>query len=114
MDNVELRQIQGFIMNGALTTMEAKGKDYATDGDRLSNFKVAANWAGKGDQTDICFVYMMKQVIAVRTAVQKRELKGESLPDKLRDIINYAVLLAANIQETNPEMMVDDEGRRPF
>lgn len=80
-----------------------KGREYAGSADRLANFKRNAELSGV-DPLTVLHVYMAKHWDSFSTYVrdmqakQPREL-SEPIEGRLHDLINYAVLAVALIQD---------------
>jgi hypothetical protein len=90
-------------------TLIGKSKEYARNGDRLHVFKRAAG--AKGETPEEALIGMwMKQVIALTDLAQDIDTSGcAAYPvweEKLRDVINYAILLDALVTER-----LESEGR---
>jgi hypothetical protein len=80
-------------------TLMHKAKEYATDGDRLHNFKVAAAIQGVSPKEALAGM-MAKHTVSVYDMIGS----GEDYPldlweEKIKDSINYLFLLWALIQE---------------
>ncbi len=84
-----------------------KGREYAGSADRLANFKRNAELSGV-DPLTVLHVYMAKHWDSFSTYVrdmqakQPREL-SEPIEGRLHDLINYAVLAVALIQDKPKE-----------
>lgn len=83
----------------ATATLGSKAGEYATDDDRLSNFKKAAALEGK-TQPQAVHGMMVKHLVSISDMVQS----GEDYPmevweEKLGDAINYMILLKASVVE---------------
>lgn len=78
----------------------AKAREYATDNDRLSNFKKAAVLTG-GTPEQALWGFLAKHLISLTEMVSDEE--DHSIPmweEKIGDAINYLILLRAQVQET--------------
>lgn len=80
-------------------TLMHKAKEYATDGDRLHNFKVAASVQGISLKAALAGM-MAKHTVSVYDMIGT----GEDYPlalweEKIKDSINYLFLLWALVQE---------------
>ncbi len=78
--------------------LENKAIDYATDSDRLNNFKKGANLSGK-TPTEVCTGLMLKQIVAIYDYTQKNEKSYKKWEEKITDTINYLLLLNAILIE---------------
>lgn len=107
MDNNDFVHLVKYARERQDKILDVKGNeiaDYADNNDRLSNFKQVAALLGV-DQTTVAGVYLLKHVIAVCHAIRYRELSSKPLEGRLDDLINYALLLTACLQETDPELI---------
>lgn len=76
-----------------------KAKEYATDEDRLHNFKVAAQVIG-GTPEEACWAFMTKHLVSIRDMVlSNKEYSPEVWDEKVGDALNYLVLLRALVAE---------------
>jgi hypothetical protein len=79
--------------------LASKATEYATDADRLHNFKTAAVEFG-GTPEEACKGYMLKHWMSVRDLiVGERPVTRELLDDKIGDVVNYMILLEALLIE---------------
>lgn len=78
----------------AMHVLDTKGRDYAPEGDALSEFYGTANLLGITPQ-QVWAVHFMKQVKAVLRYVKDGKLSSETLESRLTDIINYAAILGS-------------------
>ena len=80
-------------------TLIAKAKEYAADGDRLHNFKVAAKMEGC-NLIQALGGMMAKHTVSIYDMIGSGEFYDESLwAEKIKDHINYLYLLWAAIHE---------------
>lgn len=75
-------------------TLEVKGEDYASDVDRLSNFKQVANNLDI-PALQVWAVYAAKHFIAVSKYAKDGIAASEPIHGRFIDLANYAVLGAA-------------------
>lgn len=76
-----------------------KAKEYATDGDRLHNFKVAAGIDGE-TQAEALWGMSKKHLVCIIDMVQGRlEPTPAMVDEKIGDMINYLILLEAVFKE---------------
>lgn len=92
-----------YMQSVTVDTLMQKAKEYATDGDRLHNFKVAAAVQGVTPMQALAGM-MAKHTVSVYDMVGT----GESYPlslweEKIKDSINYLFLLWAMVQEESIE-----------
>ena len=79
-----------------------KADEYALDGDRLYNFKVAARM-GNTTPEKALWGMLMKHLVCVMDLVDGKVDKTPGRVDeKLGDLINYIILLEALMKEVEP------------
>lgn len=83
------------------TVLVDKAKEYAADGDRMHNFKIAATLTD-GTPEQALWGMLAKHIVSVRDMV----LTGDPYPqavwdEKIGDAVNYFILLRALIVDTN-------------
>lgn len=76
----------------------AKADEYATDADRLHNFKRAAE-VQRITAAQACLNYFMKHFISVQDMVERKAEWSLAWEEKLGDMIAYLILLEAILQE---------------
>lgn len=73
----------------SLKTLLNKNDKYASDGDRLHNFRSGADIAG-GTPAQACWGYLAKHLTALRDMVEKNDFSDrEDFLEKCQDSINY-------------------------
>jgi len=104
-----LKKLQTKVLFDLLDSMkrllEKKQHDYATDNDRLSNFKFSGmvlDWAIKSGMTDgahLAFLSLITTKLAriIELVGAGKEAKNESIRDTLIDLANYAILWCTHI-----------------
>jgi len=76
-----------------------KGIDYAWGTkDANYNFKRVAQEL-KLTPEQVCMVYLKKHMDTIYLAIRGEKLKGEALEEKIKDIINYLLILYTLLQE---------------
>lgn len=97
------RNIQGRFAQSEETLIK-KAKEYATDVDRLHNFKVAAELQGMTVREALGGM-MAKHVVSVYDLIRQPELASPEVWDeKLGDNLNYLLLLSAVVEEERLQM----------
>ena len=97
--------------------LNAKASEYATS-DRLHNFKVAAALQDIEPETALLGMWA-KHIVSIRDIIEKIEIHGE-IPDaellneKITDVINYALLLQALIEERRASADAGDRTGGPW
>ncbi len=107
MNQKEFEELCQQIQRDTTDILILKGREYAGSADRLANFKRNAELSGV-DPLTVLHVYMAKHWDSFSTYVrdmqakQPREL-SEPIEGRLHDLINYAVLAVALIQDKPKE-----------
>ena len=83
-------------------TLCAKAKEYASDGDRLHNFKVAAALAQTSPVTALGGM-MLKHTVSIYDMLREENTDLELWEEKIKDHINYLFLLWALLNETTDQ-----------
>lgn len=84
---------------------DAKGHDYAGDGDALANFKEAAKQLGVSPYV-IWYVYFHKHWSAIQTFLREGDVASEPIEGRVHDAILYLFLLLGLIQDS----AIEEEG----
>jgi hypothetical protein len=93
--NQHLQHMQGVTVD----TLTAKAKEYAADGDRLHNFKVAAAVQGIAPTAALAGM-MAKHTVSVYDMIGTGKVYPMALwEEKIKDSINYLFLLWALLHE---------------
>lgn len=80
-----------------------KGKDYASEEDRLSNFKVNAERTGLTPY-QVWSVYANKHWDAVMAFIRNNgQLESEPIESRIYDLITYLILLSGLIEDAKDE-----------
>lgn len=90
--------------------LRKKGGEYATDDDRLKNFRQVADLIGL-DPEAVCMTYLLKHMQSLSQSIQtgdrpwawRDEDGGEALKQRIADAINYLYLLAAILEHNQQE-----------
>jgi hypothetical protein len=94
-----------------------KGKDYAGNFDRYANFKKNAERVGL-TKYQIWAVYFNKHVDSVLNAIKEDpnspKSYSEPLSERVKDIINYALLFYGMIEEDNKQNQQNENGKQEF
>ena len=89
------------LLNDCRDLLDTKGDDYSTNTDRLSHFKTVSDLCKKS-KYDVWLVLFSKHVVAITNYINKRDFEGsaeEDIHSRIKDAINYLVLLQALISE---------------
>lgn len=82
--------------------LRKKGKDYAGNQDSLANFKDGGMELGR-TKYEVWAVYFYKHVKSILNSIKANpnnpQTESEPLRGRIHDIINYAVILAALLEE---------------
>lgn len=85
-----------------------KGGEYASDEDRLANFKRGAQLTGVPPLT-VAMIYMSKHYDAVASYVRNpARAASEPIEGRFDDLINYCILMKALIEEKGKSGIDDD------
>lgn len=88
-----------YMQEVTVSTLIDKAKEYATDGDRLHNFKVAADVQGISPTAALAGM-MAKHTVSVYDMIGTGETYPMALwEEKIKDSINYLFLLWALLHE---------------
>ena len=103
MNNEDFRNNLDTIHEKIETVLGAKGEEYATDNDRLHNFKVAAGVQGITVKEALSGM-MAKHTVSVYDMIADgKDHPLEKLDEKILDHINYLILLRAIVVEEKAE-----------
>jgi hypothetical protein len=81
-------------------TLVEKAKEYASDGDRLHNFKIAAALTQSSEEQAL-WGFLVKHLVSLSDMVTSGdEYTDAQWDEKIGDAINYLFLLRAQVQET--------------
>ena len=101
MTREELQQFQQGFFNDCLATSRAKNNDYTGAGDDpFANFRIVEHNGISTTEAGM-LVRMSDKMSRLATFAKKGvlEVKDESVTDTLKDLANYAALLAAYIED---------------
>jgi len=95
--------------------LSSKGDEYATDDDRLMNFRTVGDMAGM-DPEEVTVTYLLKHVQRLSKAVREDDYEwawrhddgSEALKQRVADAINYLLLLALALEANEREVSADD------
>lgn len=89
------------------STLSGKAKEYATDDDRLHNFKLAAALQGCS-QIEALAGMMVKHTVSIYDMCTSDQLYSKDLwSEKITDHINYLILLKAVLYEESLENLTE-------
>jgi len=86
------------ILNRCLNILKTKAVDYASDTDRLAEFRATAE-AMDTSMEQVLGTYVNKHMRSIFTYCRGEELKGEPVEEKIMDVIVYMMLLFKMVQE---------------
>lgn len=85
------------------TSLETKGKEYATDTDKLHNFRKAAEINDTSMERSL-WGMVTKHLVSVMDMVFSDKIYSfKYINDKIGDMINYLILLEAVLKEEREE-----------
>lgn len=86
-----------------------KAREYATDSDRLHNFKKGANLIG-GTPEQALWGFLTKHLVSLSDMVYSpKQYTAAQWEEKIGDSINYLILLKAQVTETEFNRIWDKE-----
>ena len=105
MNNEEFNRVIKEQIDRSMQTLVHKAAEYATDVDRLHNFKVAAELQGKTPRESLAGM-MAKHTVSVYDMCMDDETIYDSdmINEKIGDHINYLLLLRAIFEEEMPKV----------
>jgi len=93
-----LEVMRQFVDKYCFPTLERKGKDY--DGEKRGDHFEWAVIPERGvDRYVVLWVHLSKQLFALFTWMRTRELASEPLESRIKDIINYCLILVSMLVE---------------
>lgn len=96
MNSKQFDEIMNALVSDSTNILSSAEKEYATDEDRLSNFKSIPGV----DPELVCFVYLCKHIDGIRNYVTGRaRTQRDSIRGRISDAMNYLILLNAIIVE---------------
>jgi hypothetical protein len=100
MTNKELYNLMEQVFNDCKSIAELKGHDYTKGSeDALANFKEVGK-AIDVDPLDVAFIFMNKHYQAITNYIRtKGQSESEPIDMRIKDMINYLILLQALINE---------------
>jgi len=91
-----------------------KAREYASDTDRLHNFKVAAGFQGRTAEQAL-WGFATKHFVSISDMVRNGgHYPAEVWDEKLGDALNYLILLRAQVFETELESAADVASPAPI
>lgn len=82
-------QLLDELESSSTTTLKYKNSNYASDVDRLHNFKAGADIMGS-TSAEACWGYLTKHLVALRDKVKRNDFSDrEDFLEKCQDTINY-------------------------
>ena len=102
MNHNEFSMITGRVFRACMQTLNRKAGEYARDEDRLHNFKIAGALQGITPEKALIGMWA-KHVVSIVDMVHDLDAgihhPDETWDEKIRDVINYPVLLFGLIEE---------------
>lgn len=104
MNQTDFSSLVNRVQRSTSDLLVSKGAEYASDTDRLANFKKGAKLTGC-TPLQVAFVYLSKHYDALANYI-KRDATGQQIPlsepitGRLEDLINYCFLTYALIDES--------------
>lgn len=82
------------LLDECLKLLEAKGKDYQNEDDRFANFRIPGLTTRQ-----TWMVYAHKHYCAIQAFCTKGKVESEPIRERIKDMINYLLLLNFMIEE---------------
>lgn len=113
MHNNEFQQVLDVQIEQTKNVLAGKAEEYATDNDRLSNFKRAAHLKGT-NQPQAVTGMMAKHTVSVYDMVEEgKAYSAAEWDEKIGDHINYLILLKATLIEEGLYVLPTPKRGRP-
>lgn len=100
MTNDQFIALDSALLRRAEEILNQRKGGYATDTDRLANFKEGAARSGI-TPLQVCHLYLQKGLSVLDKFAQGREVPGETVEERFCDAINYIRLMYALYKEAN-------------
>jgi len=102
MTNEKFYELVERVLDDCVDIMRSKGDAYAgKDQDKFANFNRLASKLGL-NRTKIWMVYFQKHMDALDSFLRGEYNDPEPIEGRIKDAVNYLLLLYGMIQETNP------------
>lgn len=100
------------LLDKSAGTLFNKSKEYASDEDRLANFRQPTTMMNMS-QAEVCLMYQMKHIASV-SKIARETSQGilpskELLQEKCQDMLNYTLLFYANVMD-----MIEQKAQEPL
>lgn len=103
MDNRQFELVFENTVQKCRDVLVEKAKEYASDHDRMHNFKKAAHFNGRTPEQEL-WSFLTKHLVSLTDMVQSgKHYPSEVWDEKLGDFLNYGFLLRALAYESLPE-----------
>lgn len=103
MTNDQFIALDSALLRRAEEILNQRKAGYATDSDRLANFKEGAARSGI-TPLQVCHLYLQKGLSVLDKFAQGREVPGETVEERFCDAINYIRLMYALYKEQNEDI----------
>jgi hypothetical protein len=104
MNHVALQAYTQNLLRESAEILTGKGREYAGDDDRLSNFKRGAAATGVSPET-VCLIYLTKHLDSIMSYVRDGKEGSEPIQGRIADLLNYTILLGALICERETQKL---------
>lgn len=114
MNSIDFNEVLDEQLERTKKVLSGKAVEYATDDDRLHNFKVAAHLQGTTLRQAVAGMMVKHTVSVYDMAALETEFTGEMWDEKITDHINYLILLKAALVEealSKPQLAMASEER---
>lgn len=102
LDTKQFEKLCKELLDKAEVTLFARSHEYASDTDRLANFRQPTSMLGISP-AEVCLMYQMKHIASV-AKIAKESSQGilpskELLQEKCQDVLNYTLIFYAIMNE---------------
>lgn len=109
MDQEEFEQVFDRVIEQSRAVLVEKAREYASDGDRMHNFKRAAGFTG-GTPEQALWGFLTKHLVSLSDMVRSEKVyPAEVWDEKLGDALNYLILLRALVFDSEYERSKTDD-----
>lgn len=99
MNAEEFEKLFEEVVDQCRQTLIVKAKEYATDNDRLHNFKIGSIVTG-GTPAQTLWGFATKHIVSIRDMIRSDKYYSEEVwNEKIGDALNYLILLRALVSE---------------
>ena len=113
----EFNEVLSYVVSHINSSLSAKAEEYATDNDRLRNFKIAASLT-ENTPKQAAWGMLVKHLVSISDMIQNDQTKTytpEMWDEKIGDAINYLILIRAlEFEEKSYQFTVQTNANTKF